>query len=174
MILLISFPAAMGEGTGCGSSTRTFVYPRRARCRAAEQPQVPAPTIKMEDECVIAIANDEGASSVKSRRRLIVCEALGVSTAYQPSIAWTFPPPTKPGVDGPSPPHCRPASLCLSHLTSILRQSCLGKSSHCRLELPRLCDRLFISSKGRGRESRLVPPRPRRSSRCHGRSYLGD
>ena len=49
MILLMSFPAAMGDGTGCGSRTVTFRYPLRARCRAVEQPQVPAPTIIMLD-----------------------------------------------------------------------------------------------------------------------------
>lgn len=49
MILLMSFPAAMGEGTECGSKTVTFRYPLRARCRAVEQPQVPAPTISMLD-----------------------------------------------------------------------------------------------------------------------------
>lgn len=49
MILLMSFPAAMGEGTGCGSRTVTFGYPVRARWRAVEQPQVPAPTISICD-----------------------------------------------------------------------------------------------------------------------------
>lgn len=46
----MSFPAAIGDGTGCGSNTVTYLYPRRTRWSAVEQPQVPAPTMSIEDE----------------------------------------------------------------------------------------------------------------------------
>lgn len=62
-ILFTSLPAEIGDGIGYGSRTVTFLYPRRARCKAVEQPQVPPPTIRMEEvwltadvESMVAIA----------------------------------------------------------------------------------------------------------------------
>ena len=47
MILFMSFPAEMAEGTSYESSIVTYLYPLRARWSAVELPQVPQPMIRM-------------------------------------------------------------------------------------------------------------------------------
>lgn len=48
MILLLSVPAEMGEGTGYGSMTVTSLYPRRPSSRAVDVPHAPPPTTRID------------------------------------------------------------------------------------------------------------------------------
>ena len=49
IILFTSLPADIGEGIWWASRTVMLLYPRRTSCNAVLHPQVPPPTIRMEE-----------------------------------------------------------------------------------------------------------------------------
>lgn len=75
----MSFPAEMAEGTGYGSRTVTFVYPRRAKWRAVDEPHVPAPMTSRGDVFESDMVIIERAARNSGIRRRFKLEVSGNS-----------------------------------------------------------------------------------------------